>query len=144
MPLMKMNRDFILRGTMIPTIFFKAKVETWVATHAVSAAVKYGAEFVDEETETSHKEEMESNVAKQPKPAPVGDELEAKVMSVFEELVAVNDRETFTASGTPKMDVLKSKLGFDIAKKDADFYWKKMSQKLAGKDIPESNDDAQD
>lgn len=138
MPNMIMSRDFTLVGVTFNTIRFTKGEPTWVSPAAVQEALRFGAEFVEDDAKSALNEAL-GKAPVEPKPVPQGQDLVDAVTPVFESLVTKNAREDFTASGTPRMDVLKNLLQFDIQKKDAEHLWTKFMQERTGNVLASNN-----
>lgn len=134
MPLMRMSRDFILAGTTIPTIVFAADKEVWVVDRAVREALKYGAVFADE----GEREKLETSLTEKPNQAPEGPERDAKITSAMEDMIMSDVRDQFSASGTPKLEVLGTMVGFTVNKKEAEHLWQTVLRSKSGS-VTETN-----
>lgn len=141
MPDMKMNRDFILNTKNGVKVFFTKDEPAWVVPRAVEEARRFGAEFVNEDDKAKI-EETENVKKNEVKRAPVGDELDDKLRSVLEEFIMRNSRDDFTASGTPKMDLVKAQLGFDVSKAAVSKVWTAMTNEREGRAIESSSDES--
>ena len=59
---------------------------------------------------------------------PQGEDRVALIRAAMEDMVAANDRETFTAGGAPHTKVLTTKLGFTVHTKERDSIWEALKQ----------------
>lgn len=59
---------------------------------------------------------------------PQGEDRVALIRAAMEDMVAANDRETFTAGGAPHAKALSAKLGFAVGNKERDLIWESLKQ----------------
>lgn len=95
MPLMKLNRDYVLATPAGQSVNFRKNEPVHVSPHIVKYAAAIGAEMAEDESPDILPAEKEKA------PELTEAELEAKMFAGFRELEEAGVRDDYTASGVP-------------------------------------------
>ena len=117
MPLFTLHRNYVLRTTKGHSIMFVKGKEVNVPDVCVSDAVAIGAVAVDAADGDVLGEEAKPELSLTP------DQRKAKLFEAFDIMKKRNERNDFTASGTPDARRILPLLGFEISSRDRDAYW---------------------
>lgn len=125
MPEFILNRNYALRSIKGHIINFIKGEPVYVPPVLVAEAVALGAESVDGPIDPLEPE------------APVKSELtlaerEQAMREAIEQMVAANNREDFTAQGTPNLKALSGYVGFTVNKRELEGVWQKYLNEKAG------------
>jgi len=121
MSLMYMPRTFTLRSRFGAVIDFKANEEINVPQMAVDEAIAIGAVFAD-------KQEQKILVDEPPqiKAPSVGFQREQEIFDACVKLAEKNNPEDFTPGSKPKLEPIKSIVGYDVDRKEINTIWMKV------------------
>lgn len=123
MPDFVLHRNYALRSLTGHMINFVKGEPTWVPPGCVKEAVAIGALAVDgEQPDVIGEEKVET-------PAPGGEERSELIFAAFEELEKRNEREDFTAAGSPTVAAMERELGFKVDTKELRSAWIDYRQK---------------
>lgn len=117
MPYFTLHRNFTLRTTKSHVIRFQKDEKVWVPPVCVPDAVAVGAQPVDDDTVDV--------IGEEPKvmPALTPAQRKEKMFDAFKLMIARNERNDFTASGSPNAKKLVPLVGFDMSTKERDEAW---------------------
>lgn len=113
---MIMNRNITVSSLSGHAIRFQRGVPVWVPPMMVEECMSKGALPADGEELPETKEKVEV-------PAPMGQARKDAFLRVFDSLVLKNDRNSFTAAGTPKVPVVRKALDFDFDVQELQTLW---------------------
>lgn len=116
MPLMTMNRDFIIKSTMGHVVRFTKDEPIYVVPDLYQEALKYGAELVDEKDKIVQKNPPS-------KASPQGQERHDKIKEAITQMLTRNERGDFTGSGLPALPVLDKLVGFAVESSERSQIW---------------------
>jgi hypothetical protein len=125
-----LGRNYTLRSVMGHTIVFKKDEPTWVPREIEAEAMAIGAVPVDGEV---HVTEVDENPAKNAGPDDVIERKE-KIKTAIKQIVSANQRNDFSASGSPKVPALNRVLGFEVDAHERDVIWTEFKAELSGDD----------
>jgi len=112
-----LNRKFVLRSLTGHTVAFEKGVPVFVPDAIIKEVIAIGGERIDAKQDEGFEE------AKKKLEDPTGDERKAQVFKVFDEILATNSREDFTAQGAPHIKAIKERVGFTVDNKERDLLW---------------------
>lgn len=127
MPEMLLNRTFVLPTTKGQIIHFRKGESTWVPPGCVSEALAIGAVLADG---------SDANVIEQVDISKAPDDpvlREKMLLDLFGKLIAVNQRNDFTAAGAPHIKAIERELKFKVDNKERDAVWHKFHDLQAAK-----------
>lgn len=113
-----LNRDRTLASVTGRTIEFKKGELTHVPPAMHAEAIAIGA-IPEHELEDDEKPKVK---------APEGEERAGLLKMALEDMVAMNNREDFTAAGLPNVKVVMAKTGFEVTKKEVEAAWNALKQ----------------
>lgn len=112
-----LNRNATIISKLGFTIHFDKGIPASVPNICIPEVLAIGAERVDAPQDAG----MED--AKVVAADPIGAEREALLFACFDDIVATNKREDFTAQGVPHVKAIKVMLGFTVDNKERDKAW---------------------
>lgn len=121
-----MNRNITVTGLSGHSVTFRKGVSKYVPPHMVEECMAKGAVPADGE-------ELQAPEEKEPKaPSPVGPVRTERVEEAFNELVATNRREDFSAGGIPKIKPVRDISGIhEMAPREMKELWASYKAKLS-------------
>lgn len=119
-------RDFTLRSLNGYVVDFKANQPTLVPHKAVDEAIAIGAVF-------TNAEDQRLNVTEPPQVTepPMGFERKQKLFEALTLMAERNNDEDFTPGSKPKLEAVKSAVGFDVDRKEINDSWNEVMQARA-------------
>ena len=127
MPEFTLHRNHLLRTTKGVTIKFDANKPVYVPPVAVPDAVAIGAQPVGHEVDVLP-DEVPVEV-----PLTVGQRKE-RMFEAFQTLIDRNERNDFTASGSPNAKKVAAMVGFDVSINERNSLWDEFRQARAEKE----------
>lgn len=123
--LLVLNRNFTLATTKGHVIEFKKGVPTNVPKAVYQEALSIGAQPPDG-SEPAVDDDKKKDAAPQD-PA----ERNPLILAAIEALIDRNEREDFTAAGSPTVDAVSKEVGFKVAAKEIAGQWQAYHEKKA-------------
>lgn len=124
-PKLTLNRDYVLTTTKGHVIAFKKDEPTFVPLAVYPEALAIGA-LPAEGADLSALEEPAIKKA----PADPA-ERNPLIAAAIEQLVAKNEREDFTAAGSPTVDAVSTVVGFKVGGREIAAMWQEYHEKKA-------------
>jgi hypothetical protein len=126
MPLYVLNRNFTLRTTAGHIINFEKGQPVNVPPIIERDALQIGAEPVEGE-----RPDMTGETVIPEAPQYTADERKEMLFAAFDEIVARNAREEFTAQGAPNKTAVEKVVGFEVSNKERTDSWFKYKEAKA-------------
>lgn len=119
-------RDYILRSVYGYTVEFKANEPVIVPSRVIDEAIAIGAVF-------TNAVEQRLNVTEPPKveEVPQGFERKQKLYDALAVIAERNSPEEFTPGSKPKLEAVKTAVGFDVDRKEVNDVWNSVMQARA-------------
>lgn len=117
-----MNRNHTVTSTMGHSIAFKKGVATHVPREMEREVLAAGAYTAEGEGEVDMDDTKKGPVALE------GDERIEMLKMILADMKVRNDREDFTATGTPKVKAVAEAAGFDVTAPEIGALWTEMNQ----------------
>lgn len=121
MSLMYMPRNFTLRSRFGPVVDFVANEERNVPQMAVDEAIAIGAVFVNRQEQKILVEDPPA-----PKAPSMGFQREQEIFDACVQLAEKNNPEDFTPNSKPKLEPVKTLVGYDVDRKEINTVWMKV------------------
>ena len=115
--LLVLNRNFTLATTKGHVIYFAKGVPTAVPKAAYNEAIGIGAQPPDGTAPDIKDEEEKSDVPQDPA------DRNPLIYAAILKLVKRNEREAFTAAGSPTVDAVSHELGFKVTAREIAGQW---------------------
>lgn len=112
-----MNRNITITGTSGHSIRYEKGVPTHTPPPLIELVMSKGG--VPADGESLPEEEVQA-----PPPPPVGMGRKAQLFQIFDELVAENSRDKFSAGGVPKIGVVRDQFGHELDVREMKDAWK--------------------
>lgn len=125
-PLLVLHRNYTLATTKGHVIEFKKGVKTYVPPAVYAEAIAIGAAPAD----GSDPAVLEDDRPKDSAPADPG-ERAPLILAAIKALVERNDREDFTAAGSPAVDAVTKAVGFKVQAKEIAVVWQAYHEEKA-------------
>jgi len=132
MPMMVLRRTYHLLTTKGHSTYFKAGVPAFVALPIVADAIAIGAELVPGETPV----DITPAESKGPNSGPA-DQMarDDDILAAINLLVAENHRETFAASGIPKLAAIEKVVEYKVDKREVLSVWTRRAERIAAGEL---------
>lgn len=121
--LFTLNRNYVLTTTDGRSILFEKGVPTHVPPFMVKAAVAIGA--TPQEGEVDFDEPAKKGAPTDPS------ERESAILDAVEKLATENERDAFTAAGTPKVKAVEKLVDFSVDAREVQKVWNEYQEKMA-------------
>ena len=124
--LLVLNRNYTLATTKGHVIAFEKGKPTSVPKIVYNEAIAIGAQPADGTDPDVLKDEKKSSAPQDPA------ERNPLILAAIEKLIDRNDREDFTAAGSPSVDAVTKEVGFKVSAKEIAGQWQEYhAQKAA-------------
>jgi hypothetical protein len=123
--LLVLNRDFVLTTTKGHSVAFKKGEPTHVPPAIYQEALGIGAMPPDGEAPQVEDEGKKAQAPSDPA------ERGPLILAAIEKLVETNERDDFTAAGSPAVDAVTKLVGFKVQAKEVATVWQAYHEKVA-------------